>query len=55
MKKKKRKSPRKRCNKCEHLIYAYIASINKYGYKCEITGKRHGYLELQLCNEFKRK
>ncbi|HBJ2623692.1 TPA: hypothetical protein LA827_003500 [Clostridium botulinum] len=52
---KKRKTPRKRCNRCVHLIYTYIESINKYGYKCEITGQRRGYLDLKLCNDFKKK
>lgn len=52
---KKRKPPRKRCNRCIHLIYAYIESVNKYGYKCEVTNKRHSYLDLQQCKDFKNK
>lgn len=52
---KKRKTPRKRCNRCEHLVYTYIPNTNKYGYKCEITGKQHSYLDLQLCKTFKKK
>ena len=51
----KRRTPRKRCNRCEFLEYAYMKHKKKYGYVCQKSRKQKTYTELTLCNEFKKK
>ena len=45
-----KKPARKRCNTCEHFIYAVNPATNKAGYRCEITGKfAKDYKQLEHC------
>ena len=55
MEQKKRRTPRKRCNRCEFFEYSYIKNWKKYGYVCKKSDKAKPYTALTQCNKFKKK
>ena len=52
---RRRKPPRKRCNRCEHFAYTYIPKTRKCGYICTLKGKQAWYTELVYCDKFQKR